>query len=235
MKDTTTVKAAASRNNEVQAAALAGLDPCVTTFLNSTATMSQSTAETYRFRLYPFIRYLNKMPGKTIGQLVDEIKKGQVDVYSLLGDYASYLQLEISKSGKGASSLKRRVNVVKLVLLFNDCDISEIKLKTKLKLPRAIRRQKEAIDKHDVRTILLACEDIRVKTYLMLLAGTGMRAREALAIRFQDFDLATVPPRINIPGDVTKTRTDRYVYLTAEFVKQFEAYGKWRHRNRRIV
>gem|GEM_PF-5237107 len=124
--------------------------------------------------------------------------------------------IEAQANGKGASSLKKRVNVLKMLLLFHDVEVSDNKLKTKLKLPRTIRRHKEPIDRQDIREILQACEDIRVKTYIMLLAGTGMRAREALALRFQDFDITADPPRINIPGDITKTRTEYLTFLTPQ-------------------
>jgi hypothetical protein len=111
--------------------------------------MSTSTSESYRFRLYPFITFAAKVHKKSVDELVNEIKKGKLDVYALLGIYAAYLHKETTTNGKGASSLKKRVNVAKKLLLFHDVEVSENKLKTKLKLPRAIHSHKEPIDKQD--------------------------------------------------------------------------------------
>jgi integrase len=52
----------------------------------------------------------------------------------------------------------------------------------------------------------------------MLLAATGMRATEALALRHKDFDTDDNNGQafVRIRGEFTKTRTDRYVFLTKE-------------------
>ena len=47
----------------------------------------------------------------------------------------------------------------------------------------------QALTKEDIINILNACSDIRLKTYVMLLAATGMRASEALSIRLADCDV----------------------------------------------
>ncbi len=89
-----------------------------------------------------------------------------------------------------------------------------------MRLPRAVVRRKEAISKEEIREILLKCSDIKLETYVMLLAATGMRATEALALRHKDFDFDDEhnsnggQPFIRIRGEFTKTRTDRYVFLT---------------------
>jgi integrase len=62
----------------------------------------------------------------------------------------------------------------------------------------------------------------------MLLASTGMRATEALALRHKDFDLDDENKNnrqafVRIRGEFTKTRTDRYVFLTREMVEQCKA------------
>jgi integrase len=46
----------------------------------------------------------------------------------------------------------------------------------KVKLPKVVRKKKEALSKEDIADILNTCSDIRLKTYVMLLAATGMRA-----------------------------------------------------------
>jgi integrase len=75
----------------------------------------------------------------------------------------------------------------------------------------------------------------------MLLAATGMRATEALALRYKDFDFDDDNKNNNrqafvrIRGEFTKTRTDRYVFLTRELVEQCKAWIDFKYRPRRIT
>lgn len=56
----------------------------------------------------------------------------------------------------------------------------------------------------------------------MLLAGPGFRAVEALSVRIKDLDLELKPASVFVRGEYTKTKTDRYVFLTEEIVSQLK-------------
>jgi integrase len=212
------------------------LEPAIQKFLDSVAVMNKSTADTYRWRLNHFVNYCMDMHQKTVGELIHDIKSGKLDVYSTLGDFAAYLQKNaIANNGRGTISIKRRTNCAKLLLIFHDVDISELKFKTKVKFPKIVKRKKKAIDKEIVRKILLACEDIRLRTYIHFLAVTGMRAKEALSVRFCDIHLEYDTARVYVRGEFTKTKTERFTFLTKEFVRQFEDYKTWRQRERLIA
>ncbi|MGA6989342.1 MAG: tyrosine-type recombinase/integrase [Nitrososphaeraceae archaeon] len=71
--------------------------------------------------------------------------------------------------------------------------------------------------------ILNTCSDIRLKTYDMLLAATGMRAVEALSIRIKDLDPQSHPPRLFVREEFTKTRSDRTIFLTKEVSLQLSS------------
>ena len=66
----------------------------------------------------------------------------------------------------------------------------------------------------------------------MLLAATGCRATEALSIRLRDCDFTN--NKVFIRGEHTKTREDRYVFLTKELVQQLQTYIVYKYRKRRI-
>jgi integrase len=82
--------------------------------------------------------------------------------------------------------------------------------------------------------MLNTCSDIRLKTYLMLLASTGMRPVEALSIRVKDLDLNTNPSRLFVRREYTKTRSDRTIFLTQELDNQLFSGLVYRYRKRRI-
>ena len=113
-------------------------------------------------------------------------------------------------------TFRDRIITVKNFLEYNDIEISPRKFELKVRFPKTIFRHKEAIDKEDIIKILNGCSDLRLKTYVMLLASTGLRATEALSIRLKDLDITSEPAKLIIRGEYTKTKVDRYVFLTRE-------------------
>jgi integrase len=194
--------------------------------------MNAQTAKEYYTRLLNYEKFLISRYGDdmSIDKFVYGIKEGKFDMYEVLRDYCIYLQ----GSNIHTTTLKQRVVTVKNFLEFNDIDISPRKFKIKIRLPKDIKRNKEAIDKDDIINILNSCSDIKLKTYVMLLASTGMRAVEALSIRVKDLDVGSYPAKLTIRGEYTKTKVERYVFLTREMVQQFKQWLDYKYRTRRI-
>ena len=200
-------------------------------FYLSTSTMSKATATQYLNRLSHFGVFLSKeYGGLTIDSLVDKFKEKTADPYTVLGAYSAYLR----HCNISTITIKQRVVTVKNFLEYCDIDVSPRRFKIKVRLPKAVKRNKEAISKEDVIDILNQCSDIRLKTYVMLLAATGMRAVEALHIRVKDIDFESKPARLFVRGENTKTKTDRTVFLTEETANQLESWLKYKHRTRRV-
>jgi integrase len=65
----------------------------------------------------------------------------------------------------------------------------------------------------------------------MFLAATGCRAREACSIRLMDLELDK--HRVKIRGEFTKTKQDRYVFLTVELAEQLRSWLDYKYRTRR--
>jgi integrase len=119
-------------------------------------------------------------------------------------------------------------------LEYCDVDISPRKFKLKVKLPKVVRKKKEALSKEDVIEILNICDNIRLRTYIMLLAVTGMRAVEALSIRIKDLDFDSNPTRVFLRGEYTKTKVDRTIFLTEEVTQQLKSWLDYKYRTRRV-
>lgn len=197
--------------------------------------MSNSTAYEYLGRLNNFENFTLKQYDRNLNQAINEIIEGIMDPYDVLSEYCAYLR-NYSSSSKNISvlTIKQRVVTAKNFLEYYDVDISPRKFKLKIKLPKSITRVKEALSKEDIVHILNACSDIRLKTYVMLLASTGCRATEALSIRLSDCCLDITPARIFIRGEYTKTRVDRRVLLTSEIKFQLLAWVEYKYRKRRV-
>ncbi|HJU35496.1 MAG TPA: site-specific integrase [Nitrososphaera sp.] len=180
-----------------------------------------------------------------LDHIINELKSSnnnQIDPYDLLSGFVAYLKEE--EGIENPNTIRYFVIAARNFLEYSDIEISPRKFKLKVRLPKPVIRHKEAIGKEEIREILLKCSNIKLKTYLMLLASTGMRAAEALALRHKDFDFDDENNNSNkyncqafvrIRGEITKTRTDRYVFLTREMVEQCKAWTDFKYRRRRIT
>jgi integrase len=206
-------------------------DDIIYKYIENITTMSKSTAYEYLTRLNYFKTFISNKFDLAVSSLIDKIKEGAYDPYDVLSTYSSSLR---NKSSISTLTLKQRVVTVKNFLEYSDIDLSPRKFKLKVKLPRIVRRSKEALSKEDIINILNACSDIRLKTYVMLLAGTGMRATEALSIRIKDIDLKINPAKVFVRGEYTKTKADRTVFLTEEIKQQLNSWLNYKYRTRRV-
>jgi len=206
----------------------------VANFVRHTQNMNVNTAEEYYRRLNIFDRFVLEEYKYNTDGLIKEIKEGKQDVYDVLSNYVSSLLYRKNGTRISPTTLRLRVITVKNMLEFNDVDISSRKLKFKVRLPRQIRRNREALSKEDIVEILNACSDMRLKSYIMFLASTGTRVVEALSIRWADCDLTTIPPKAFIRGEFTKTKTDRIVFLTDEMKRQLHRWSEHNYRTRRV-
>jgi len=200
-------------------------------YLKSVRMMNVSSAREYRLRLHSLVSFAMLEHKLTLDDLINAIKEGLYDPYDVLSNYIAYLQENNTIS---TLTLKLRVTTAKNLLEFFDVDISPRKFKLKVKLPKVVRKDIEALTKEDIVNILNACSDIRLKTYVMLLASTGMRASEALCTRLIDYDLSANPPILRIQGEYTKTKVSRFVFLTQEVVHQLSLWLEYKYRTRRI-
>src|SRR5215211_5579821 len=229
---------------------------CLAKYIKNIQQANKRTAAEYEYRLSRFEKYIllasqeqqlyqqNQEPKVTItslDQVVEELKRSSntINPYDLLSGFVAYLQEE--EGIENPNTIRYFIITARNFLEYHDIEISPRKFKLRVRLPKPVIRRKEAIGKEEIREILLKCSNIKLKTYVMLLAATGMRATEALALRHRDFELDDDNNNNNgqafvrIRGEFTKTRTDRYVFLTKELVEQCKAWIDFKYRRRRIT
>jgi integrase len=204
----------------------------IAAYIRNIRTMNKSTAEEYLSRLNNFENFVAKEYDSclTINDLIAKIKKAMLNPYDIINGYAAYLR----KCNITTSTLRQRIVTVKNLLEYCDVDITPRKFKLKVKLPKVVRKKKEALSKDDIVEILNVCDNIRLRTYVMLLAATGMRAVEALSIRIRDLDFDSNPATIFVRGEYTKTKVDRIVFLTEEVTQQLKSWLDYKYRTRRV-
>ena len=208
----------------------------VVKYINNIKSMSDSTAQEYKNRLDDFDKFVYKTYECTIDDLIntllnhdDRNKETNLNPYDILSSYAAYLTRTVAPI-----TIKQRVVTVKNFFEYCDVEVSVRKFKLKVKLPRSVQKDKKALTKGDIADILNVCSNIRLKTYVTLLAATGMRASEAISVRICDLDIDSNPPRLYLRGEYTKTRSDRTVLLTQEAAKQLRSWLEYKFRKRRV-
>ena len=200
-------------------------------FIKSVTVRNKNTARQYHLRLSLFAKFIEEKYKINLDKFLQQLKNKDFDPYDVLNDYCIFLQ---SNYNIGPITFRDKIITVKTFLEYSDVDISPRKFKLKVRFPKTISKHKEAIDKEDIIKILNGCSDLRVKTYVMLLASTGLRATEALSIRLKDLDMNNNPAKLIIRGEFTKTKVDRYVFLTREIVEQIKIWIDYKYRKRRI-
>ena len=98
-------------------------------------------------------------------------------------------------------------------------------------MPKIYREDEEPLDVQDIRKILLSCNNRRLKTYLLVLASSGIRATEGLAIRLKDIDFTSNPTKIHIRKEYTKTRIARDIYISDEATQYLKQWLDWKYHN----
>jgi integrase len=115
---------------------------------------------------------------------------------------------------------------------YHNIDVIPAKFRRRVKMPKLLREDEEPIDATDIRKILLACNNRRLRSYLLVLASGGMRATEALAIRLKDIDFSLSPTKIHIRSEYAKTRVSRDIYISDEATKYLEQWIDWKYRDK---
>ena len=205
-------------------------------FIKSVSIRNKNTAKQYHLRLLLFEKFVEEKYNNrmNIDELIQKFKSKEYDPYDILNDYCIFLQ---NNYNIGSITFRDKIITVKTFFEYNDIEISPKKFKLKVRLPKTILKYKEAIDKTDIIRILNGCSNLRLKTYVMLLASTGLRGTEALSIRLKDIDLdssSVHPSKVTIIGEYTKTKVDRYIFLTKEVKEQLKIWLDYKYRKRRI-
>jgi integrase len=196
--------------------------PKVKAFLDKKKRNSPNSADAYLSGLTRLQEFLNvnkykvnvdKLPSLFIGN------KKQ-DVYDFFDDFITYLL-----DNKISTNTIHLYNAaIKGYLVKYDVEINPVKFKDKVTTPKNHRQDEKAISDADIRKILLACNNFRLKVYILLLASGAMRAVEALSIRLEDIDFSITPTKIHIREEYSKTKTSRDIYISEEattYLKQF--------------
>jgi integrase len=198
-------------------------------FCRVVSTEAASTGKTYGLCLNDFHEFLIQKYNMPLDSFIGAVKKEEYDIYEILKEY----HIRLKAQGLQRSTIGNRIHAAKIFLEYYGIPISSTVFRLKVRAPTRRLVELEALSKDVVRKIILACQDTRLQTYVLLLAATGTRANEALSVRAKDIDWES--GKIILRAEYTKTKQERYVFLTKECLKQLQLWKDYRERERRIV
>ena len=164
----------------------------VKSFLDTVGRNSLKTRKNYETTLVHFQEFLNRKydTGHTLQTILDMIVKNEFDIYRLFDNFIAFENSNVrTLRGREMRVTPQTIRTIligiKSYLAYYDIDIIPSKFRRKVKLPKIHREDEEPLDYSDIRRILLACSNRRLRAYLLVLASGGMRASEALSIRLR--------------------------------------------------
>jgi integrase len=202
----------------------------VNQFLNSKGRESKKTRDIYATALYHFQTFLSRSDyiQYNIETILVPIEKKEIDVYHLLDDFVNYLKgredTYNSNTKLSDGTIRLYIAGVRSYLEYWDIELSSKKFKNKVTLPKKHRRKKQALTAELIRTILLACNNTRLKVFLLVIGSSGLRATETLSLRNSDMDFSQSPAKIHIIAEHTKTKQERDAYISDEASRELKKF-----------
>ncbi len=133
-------------------------------------------------------------------------------------------------------TIKNTFSIINVWFTWNDVVISPRKLnliKNKLPKGKPISKKERDIDPEIIQGIVNQMS-VPMAALLITLMSTGMRIGEATSILISDIDFESKPAELQIRDAITKTKTDRYTFLSTEAVKAINSWllikEKWGER-----
>jgi integrase len=203
-------------------------------YIKSVSVGNKRTANEYLGRLLTFETFIKENYGFSVDELTIN-KVFTVDIYDLLSNYVDWLSRRTNKDGSkllSSVSIKNRIINTKNFLEYFGIPINSHTFKLRVRLPRVFDQYKEALTRDDIIKILNACPSIKLKTYLICLAVTAARAAEICSVRLKDIDFEN--SKIRLRAEHTKTKENRYCFITSECKDFLQKWIEYKYRRRRL-
>lgn len=202
--------------------------PKVKSFLDTVATNnSPRSADIYLIGLAYFQTFLKEKKNMNLETILKPLEKNKIDKYELFQEFINSLNGNLKPR-----SVKSYLTGVRVYLGTHKIYLEAREYKYRVREPKIKINRKEPLDPNDITKILLECSNKRLKAFLFVIATGGSRARETISIRLKDIDFNSVPTKINLRAEFTKTGEERYFFITDEATTQLKNWIEWKYRKR---
>jgi integrase len=202
--------------------------PSVQRFAMKRGRNSTKTVLLYHTGLTYFEKFLQQRYNLNIEAVVAKLHKNELDVYTLIEDYVTFMLQQLSKSPNTTNQTLRAIT--------SFLRSERISLDTKLAgevacVPKMYKDSEYALDKVMVSKILQSAKIRRLRAFLFCLASSGCRIGELSSVRWKDIDFNnTRPTSIHLRPEYTKTKTGRVVYISDEATEELNQWRLFKER-----
>ena len=208
--------------------------PKVKMFLDSIGRNSLKSRKSYSTslrHLHNFVISNSKYTGRGLDSqtILEPLLNNEINVYELLDSFVSYIIQE--RKGITPKSINLYMTAIRSYFGYYDIDVIPSKFKRKVKMPRVTREDEESIEVKEIRDMLLACNNRRLKTIILTVATGAMRITECLAIRNKDIDFSLNPTKVHLRKEYTKTKVARDIYISDEATDYLKQWLDWKYKN----
>lgn len=196
-------------------------DTLFSDYLDSIYTRSHSvgTVHTYKIGLNNFRQFVQESYQLGIVDLIENIRAGKLDVYSVLGKFVTWLD----KLGKKSATVNLCMASSKGFLWHVDIKIYSEEFKKRVRLPKKRRHREEPLTK-EILVRLLRNLPVKLQTAALFAIASGVRIGELVQIRISDVDFYSKPTKVKLRAEITKTREERETFLTEEATTALKDY-----------
>jgi integrase len=195
-------------------------------FLSSVFVLShsRSTVSTYRLSIVNreksgFRDFLNQKYKIDEYFLFEKIKNEEMDVYKILNEFVLFLDT----SQYEPRSIKTRLAATKGYLRHLGIKIYTEDCKHNIRMPKIVTHREEPLTK-EMLVRLLRNVSPKLQTAILVAVSTGIRIGELVQLEIRDIDFNSLPTKVRIRAETTKTREERETFLTAEATNSLKDY-----------
>lgn len=176
------------------------------------------------------VMYGLEKPERRTAEYIDELNALSLQYLEEERDHVSditqYLKY-MAKEKYAPYTVRRSLSIVKVWFEWNDIIISPNKYRTliKPKLPRArpIAKKNKDLTKEDLNRFFDLLPLDR-QCILLVLISSGMRVGEVTSICLDDINWNTNPVEIHVREELTKTKTDRFTFISSEAARLIQSW-----------
>ncbi len=144
-------------------------------------------------------------------ELFTSLKKDDDQRYLFLDNLVQYWH----STNKSANTIHNYFSFVRAWLWINGVKTNQYEIKFVVIFPKTIREVRKPLTYEIIRNMLNRC-DAKYKALYLILASSGMRIGEVLALRKQDLEYKNNPIRVHVRAETTKTKQERQTYISQE-------------------
>lgn len=179
---------------------------------------SKKSAENKYVGIASLCGWLKKLPN----QILEDIKSGRTNPYKMLDDFVGYLV----KTKYAPNATKNYESAVRKWLGYNEVELSSEKLRNMVELPRQYSITDDRIPTSAELRDMVVVSKPRGKALITMLASSGLRVGELLALKVGDLDFDKHPTRIRLKARATKDRQARWCFISDEATAFLKDYLK---------